>query len=289
MRENEFQARARRLAELWREERRLPIGEHRGHPMGSRLEMPFAREELANYLTDTVKRVVREQVLDPRLSRGKVYQKPRIFDNLLSSQPMAFNLFGELSANYVLATEVFRDVLPDRVDRVTGFEFEHSPGRMDRRYTENKSAFDVYVRFSTPGGGKGFAGIEVKYHEDLKNRPSEHKPRYDEVARKMNVFHERKLGDLRERPVQQIWLDHLLSGIHGIEDRLESVFLFLYPKDNACCAAAIEKYRECLMDERGFVPLTLERFVEALKRHSEDGWIRDFEERYLDFGRIDGG
>jgi len=52
--DNAFQRRARLLQSLWREEQALPIGEHRGRPLGSRLAMPLARHELSNYLTDTI-------------------------------------------------------------------------------------------------------------------------------------------------------------------------------------------------------------------------------------------
>ena len=51
---------------------------------------------LANYLTPKIRQVVRHEVLGPARSRGKVYGKPRIFNHLLSSQPLCFNLFADL-------------------------------------------------------------------------------------------------------------------------------------------------------------------------------------------------
>ena len=40
--------------------------------------MPFARETLANFMTDTTREVVRAEVLDPVRGAGKVYRAPRI-------------------------------------------------------------------------------------------------------------------------------------------------------------------------------------------------------------------
>ena len=84
--DNAFQRRARLLQALWREEQGLPIGEHRGRPLGSRIAMPAARDDLLNYLTDTVRSVVRREVLDPERSRGKLNAKPRICNDLVQGR-----------------------------------------------------------------------------------------------------------------------------------------------------------------------------------------------------------
>ena len=60
--------------------------------------------------------------------------------------------------------------------------FEHSPGRRDPRFTGDRSAFDVSVRYESPSGQRDFLGIEVKHHETLNDKASEHRSRYDEIA-----------------------------------------------------------------------------------------------------------
>ncbi len=94
-----FHRRACVLQSLWRTEQALPYGEYRGRRLGARLPTPWAQKTLANYLTDMVRAVVRSEVLDRRKSAGTLYGRPRIFDDLLSSQPLAFKLLAELSAN----------------------------------------------------------------------------------------------------------------------------------------------------------------------------------------------
>ena len=103
-----------------------------------------------------------------------------------------------------------------RVHEVTEEDFEFSPGRGDVRFTGDRSAFDVYVRYKTQSNGSGFIGIEVKYHEGLNDPVAEHRRRYDEVASEMGCFLTGKLPALREKPLQQIWRDHLLVGAHQI-------------------------------------------------------------------------
>jgi len=59
---NPFQRRARLLQALWRCEQGLPIGEHRGRPLGSRLAIPAAKDTLSNYITDGVRALARREV-----------------------------------------------------------------------------------------------------------------------------------------------------------------------------------------------------------------------------------
>ena len=141
--DNVFQKNVRLRQSLWREERGYPIGLHRGIPLGTRLPMPEAKEQLWNYLSDGIREVVRAEVLNPRRDQGKLFAQPRIFNDLLSSQPLCFNLFSELKSNLALAGQVLHRLAPTRIKAVRRIEFEHSPGRSDQRYTADRSAFDV--------------------------------------------------------------------------------------------------------------------------------------------------
>ena len=213
---NVFQRKARILQSMWREQNGLPIGEQKGRrgsrPLGSRLKMPDAQSHLWNFLTDNIKSVVRSEVLDPSKSKGKLIQKPRVFNDMLSSQPLCFNLFAELKCDLDLATAVFKALTLGRARKVTGIEFEHSPGRGNPVFTDDGSAFDVFIQFSTPAGRPGFVGIEVKYHENLLDAPAPHRDRYDEIASMMCCFSEAQSQSLKMKPLQQIWRDHLLAG-----------------------------------------------------------------------------
>lgn len=283
-----FQRRARLLQALWREGQGLPIGSSYGKPRGALVEMPLAQDRLSAFLTPTIKAVVRREVLDPKRARGKVFKRPRIFDNLLSSQPLCFNLFGELAEDLALASKVFADLSGGRVARVTGIEFEHSPGRRDPKYTGDKSAFDVFVQYEPASGGRGFIGIEVKYHEGLTDAAAGHRARYDEVAALMGVFKPARLADLQRRPLQQIWRDHLLAGaLKAVDGFDEGHFVFLYAEGNTRCADAVANYQSCLTDTQTFVPWTLGAFVAALRQHTSAPWVDAFFGRYLDFARID--
>ena len=295
--ERGFQWRLRLLQSLWREEKGFAAGEDHGKTRGARLAMPAAKEALSNYLTPNIRKVVLGELDNPG---DKLYGAPRIYDNLLSSQPLCFNLFGELTFDLDLVTRALADMSEGRIARVRAIDFEFSPGRKDSRYTGDRSAFDVYVQYETRSGGNGFAGIEVKYHESLnigdeKKHYEDHGERYDEIAEAMGCFREAELNRLRGSRLQQIWRDHLLMGIHRIEDGVEkdkdgfedAFFVLLHPEANSYCSEAVQEYRQCLSDDSSFRTWTLEDLLERLMAHSSAGWIRNFHRRYLDLSRLD--
>ena len=286
----DFQWRMRLLQSLWREEAGLRKGTLYGKLRGACLAMPEAREDLTNYLTQNIRDVVRRELDD----RGnKLYGIPRIYNNLLSSQPLSFNLFGELMLDLDLATRVLADMSDHRIVRVRAIRFEFSPGRGDSRYTGDRSAFDVYVLYEARSGGEGFAGIEVKYHESLdtgkeKENYANHGGRYEEIAESMGCFDQAKLNTLRRSGLQQIWRDHLLMGAHKDVDGFEDAFfVLLHPKVNSWFLEGVQDYSECLSDKDSFQSWTLEGLVERLKAHSSAEWIAAFHRRYLDFSQLD--
>lgn len=284
---SDFQRTARILQSMWREAQGYPVGVRGDRRYGARLAMPWARESLANYITDAAKEAVRREVLDPVRSEGKLYGKPRIFDNLLSSQPLCFNLFAELQADLSCATAFVRSMGLGQVACVTAIEFEHSPGRGDPAYTGDRSAFDVFVEYSTTGGKTGFLGVEVKYHENLVGKAATLRERYEAVAATSGAFRPDRLADLRVQPLQQIWRDHLLACSvlqHGDYD--EGAFVFLYPRGNTHCGQAVEQYRACLARDDTFRAWTLEDAWKAASSCLGEEWGKVFFDRYLDFERV---
>lgn len=283
-----FQRRARLLQALWREAEGLPVGLHREAPLGSRLAMPRAEERLENYLTPVIRNVVKREVLDSTRSAGKLFARPRIFNDLLSSQPLCFNLFAELGEDLELATRVLRRLVRTGVGKVNAIEFEWSPGRGDERYTGDKSAFDVFVRYNDEAGKPCFVGIEVKYHENLQDTAARLRPRYEEVAQSMDVFDKERLVELRAKPLQQVWRDHLLAGsMLATGEWSRGEFVFLYPRDNERCQAVVTRYAECLTDDGTFAAWTLEGVVDAIRGETDDAWVDAFCSRYLAFDRVD--
>jgi hypothetical protein len=280
-----FASNARLLQSIWRVENGFEFEKY-----GNFLKLDFAKATGANFLTKKIFEIVKYEVKNKNID-GKVIQEPRIWNNLLSSQPLAFNLFGELKTNTELATIIFKELYPKRnLERVTAIEFEYSPGRKNPKYTGDSSAFDVFIEYVTKKDEKGFFGIEVKYAEDLNDEPSTHKKNYEIISSVSGIFKMSNINELKEKPIQQIWRDHLLTLSLFVTNNDYEIgdFIYLYPTENLNCKSGIEKYKSTFKEsiENYFRPLTIEKLVETIKIYCSDKWIIDFENRYLDFEKI---
>lgn len=286
-----FRKKARILQSMWREHLAQEVGFVNDRPSGSMIRSEPAKNQLLNFLTDNIRKVVLDELEKNSTRAGserKVISETRLLNNLLSSQPLTFNLFGELSLDFELTQKVLSEFLADEIVKILKFEFEHSPGRKNPSYTNDGTAFDVFIECETLRFKKFGIGIEVKYHENLADDPAKHKSEYDQIATSMCCFKEEKLEQLRRRPLEQIWRDHLLLGSMKRQRDIENgVSVVLYPKDNKACGDAIQSYSECLRDKSTFDAWTLERFVATLKSMSDAPWISAFEDRYLNFGKVD--
>ena len=282
----DFASNARLLQSIWRAENGFEFEKY-----GNFLKLDFAKETGANFLTNGIFEIVKLEVKNKHIDR-KVIQEPRIWNNLLSSQPLAFNLFGELKINKELTTTIFKKLYPERnLKRVTAIEFEYSPGRKNQKYTGDSSAFDVFIEYETVKDKKGFFGIEVKYAEDLNDEPSTHKNTYETISSASGIFEMTNINRLKEKPIQQIWRDHILTLSLFVTNNDYEIgdFIYLYPSENLNCKSGIEKYKSTFKEsiENYFKPLTIEKLVETIKIHCSDKWIIDFENRYLKFEKIE--
>ena len=285
---SEFASKARLLQSIWRVEKGYDYDKKKNY--GNFLDENFARLSGANFLTKNIFEIVKKEVENKHIQK-KVIQEPRIWNNLLSSQPLAFNLFGELKKDYDLASKVFQELFPERnIKNVTAIEFEYSPGRRNPKYTGDSSAFDVFIKYKTIDNKKGFFGIEVKYAEDLNDEPSTHKKTYETISDKSDIFNLSKLNELKNKPIQQIWRDHLLALSLFITNNDFDIgdFIYIHQKIKNC-EEAIKKYIQTFnfSKDTHFKPLTLEIITNKIKEHTKNSWIDNFEDRYLKFEKID--
>jgi hypothetical protein len=281
-----FSAKARLKQSQWRKSKGYP---KQNKKLGNYLDSVFARTTKNNFLTDKIKTLVQYEIYSAH-QYGKLISEPRIWENLLSSQPLAFNLFGELHFDLKLATKFLRKLYPDYISEVTKILFEHSPSRADLNYTGDHSAFDVFIEFLSNEKQKGFIGIEVKYAENMsankdtcKTIFDDHGTLYTKLAYKYKIFSANAVDYLKHGKLQQIWRDHLLA-IATLKDYDLGFFVFLYPKDNLECDKVVTDYQKYLISDStkcAFVPARLEDYVNVLLKCSKADWINDFKSRYL--------
>lgn len=238
-----------------------------------------------NFLTPQIFEVVRRRI---QSARGAV-EPFRLLHNMLSSQPMCFNLFGPLVDDIDLATMLIHRLLPGQIDRVLRVEIEFAPEPASD-YLADRTAFDAFVEYRRPDGYLGCLGIETKLSERFSPR------HYDRPAYRRWMQY--LVPTWRpEAPIQldavrhnQLWRDHLLAVAMRYHPRScyaeTGLLLIRHPLDTACAATAAT-YRTLLGSaDVPFIDYSLDQIVDLWMGTSlnaaQANWLGEFHRRYLD-------
>ncbi len=264
-----FRRRYRLHQARWRERRGHPIGSQPiapqgkpSRPVGSRLPLDYARESGASFVTPGALAAVRQRtsVVEPNQS----VDHQRIWADLLWSQALAFNLFGDLAADLDLAGRAAHTWWPDVPGKVTALRFAHSPGWLDSAYLNSLRAFDA--AFVLEGG---IVAVDVKYHERAKAeipRP-ENLTRYVDVARKSGAFADGAIDAVKGKSdLAVIWLEHLL--LHSMLQHESGTwrwgrYVIVHPAANSDVVDISGRYRQLLADDSTFATMTLEELLDS--------------------------
>lgn len=256
----------------WREGQGYPIGMHRVRPgteprlIGSHLDVDFAQESGATFLT--------KRALAAARQRASLVEPHQIFDqrgfwaDLLSSEALAVNLFGDLASDLDRADRAVRTWWPDAPGRVGEVRFAHSPGRLDPSYSNSRRFFDAMFVLELADGTLGALAIDVKYREilDRKGVKSAHLERFAEIHNRSGAFVPNTVDLLHRTPRSMVWLEHLLllSMLQHESRRWTwGRYVVVHPEGNTNVAGVVDEYRDALTDHATFATATVEELVGA--------------------------
>ena len=296
--ENKFLKLATTRQNNWRETKNYPIGTYMKNKKilesPSNIEVEYAHEKGVNFLTQNILNVAENAVKNRE--KGALMQPHGLYTNLLSTQTLAFNLFGEMSLNLQLATAFFSYFFPGKINKVTKVIFEHSDGRYNEDYTNDYLAFDVFIEYKTEKGKNGFIGIDVKYTRKIaEHQVEDTNNKFKDGMERFGIFKSDSYYSLNNSDLQPIWRSHLLSLAHlkhKNKKYKEGMYVFLFPSENEVYKSEINSYIQHLKsyngndnsynkDLSGFYPFYLEDFINKLQDLCDEPWTRELSIRYL--------
>jgi hypothetical protein len=255
-------------------------------PLGNYLAWSDAELGL-NFLNPSIFCAARE-----RMRSEGALDEYRLLANLLSSQPMCFNLFGPLTSDLGLARELLDALLPEGVSEVLSVNLEYAPAPREE-YLGDRTAFDAFFDYLDRAGVHRFVGIETKLTEPFSPQRygRDHRPAYDQLTKASDSPW---VDDVADRVYDvrwnQLWRNQLLveatrkhlSQLHGAHGRL---VVIRHQGDNRC-AETISQYRKLLeAPDDSFLDLPLDVLVDAwlpLVTGTNAEWLNDFRTRYVD-------
>lgn len=231
------------------------------------------------------------QVAKARIAQGHgAVESFRLLNNMLSSMPLCFNLFGPLALDLGLAKCLLGPLLPGELAEVTRVLLEFSPTPAGE-YLADRTAFDAFVEYRRPDGRLAAVGIETKLTEPFSQKL------YDrsEYRRWMagGPWLASAVDRVQRMEHNQLWRDHLLA--IAMRDHPDSPYAEVrlavvhHPLD-AACVEVLDGYASLLKPgDRTLLRWPMDALVRGFMAAARDAgsqeWLAAFELRYLALGR----
>jgi len=257
-----------------------------GRPVGSMLDDDaVAIDPGLNFFGDQdIVDYVKKRVPQVRADGGSL-DEHRLRHNMLSSMPMAFSIAAKLEAAPDAADILGRAFGLD-IGQVESIEAEWAP-LPATSYLDDRSAFDVVVRYRTPADRPAVLGIETKYTEPLSAKEYE-RDRYREVTRDCGWFVDGAADHLKATKTNQLWRNAMLAASMTMAGEVEVAHLGVVGlEDDAGLWSSVGALHAHLVDPGSVRPITWEALVDAFDGTSLADFGDVFRRRYLDTSVLD--
>jgi hypothetical protein len=246
-------------------------------------------EKGLNFLRPHIFEVAKRRVAE---SKGMI-DRFRLFCNMLSSQPMCFNLFGPLVDDVEHATDLFQLLLPGEIKQVDKIRLEYTPEPANE-YLNDRTAFDAYIEYTRIDGGKAFIGIQTKLTENFSEKIYNQPSYWKWTKSSSSSWPESSWAHLIQEDVNQIWRNHLLAAAclnHPESNFSEGHFWVIYHPLDTNAGLKLNTYQALLKPEdKTFSQIPLDRLVDtwlnaAAAKEASREWLSNFSHRYSDLSR----
>ena len=249
----------------------------------------------ANFLTENTLKVVKNTLQNRLSDDGGKIEEGRLYNNLLSSQPLCFNFFAELELNKELGVKILQNWWSD-ITKLNEVLFEYSP---PINYTKDGSAFDIAfdVQF---GSKRGFIGLECKYTDTFSYKPQKSKVYYGDKENKnystyLEIFNSNKkafkadyFDFVLNKDYNQLFRNQLMaeSILNNSDNKFEVVKtgLFCYEQDEKAIQSGLKFQSMLSKVEKTFSIITYKDFIESTQKldlsWEERGWVMLLWARY---------
>jgi hypothetical protein len=262
----------------------------KGRPIGSLLPGgAVAQDPSLNFLRrPELARIAEERIAD---TSGTV-EADRLRRNMLSSQPLAVNLFGPLcNVRPDTAAPVLQEALHCDMSTITKPLIEWHPTPATN-YLNDRTAFDVYLECSREDGTRGFIAVETKYTDSFSNdwrirQAPAKKKKYRHAAAATGDYDMDRIEELFHRKVSQLFRMALLAELWRRAGGFDfGLCVVAALADDVEAVEAVERLSRVHLNPSYIVRHRAhEELVEAFATISGlEAWGADFRRRYLDLG-----
>ena len=170
----------------------------------------------SNFVSGAAFRYAQQRARDKVICNDLTLDEFRLFNNMLSSMPLCFNMFSDLRALLLIDEHactqaikaLFREL--DWIDSVLyiGVEFIPVP---TENYIDDKTAFDALIIVADSRGQRGVITVETKYTDLLGKNTSKKNDKKNDLVRQAKLFHPTRADELAQLGYTQLYRNFLLT------------------------------------------------------------------------------
>jgi hypothetical protein len=218
-----------------------------------------------NFLSESALLAISQTLEERSTSSSGIIEIDRLYNNLLSSQPLCFNFFGEFKRHTSLALSILKTYWPD-IDAVTRVIFEFSPVG---RYTNDNSAFDVAFEVLS-GNRTGIIGLECKYTDTFSAKEYD-RPEYREIYTlgKSDLFID-EYEKFKSSKYNQLFRNQLIAAsvVQHADYDFAYTGLFCHPDDESAIQTGMEFSKMLKNGDNIFRTITYTNIIEAMQKQN---------------------
>jgi hypothetical protein len=213
---------------------------------------------------DYAKQRVNDSIVTPEMT----IEPFRLFNNMLSSMPMCFNLFSDIRAILIdnanecssVVKSLFREI--DWIERVLYVAVEFIPTPLEK-YTDDKTAFDGMILVTDKNGEKGVISIETKYTDLLGSNSSSNTKIKDQLIVDAALFDADTTKRLISNGYNQAYRNFLLTYKYAKVNKLKYFAnIVISPSEDTKSCAEIDNLKVSLKSHKDCIfKIDLEEFI----------------------------
>lgn len=228
-----------------------------------------------NFLRSEAYQAVQEEIKKRKYEKGSgMIQEPRIWNNLLSSQPLCFNFWGPIKQNVELANKFLPYIIPGYRELID-IRFEWAP-QPKEEYTDDNSAFDVAITYHNTEGEIEILGLECKYTDSFSETEYD-KPAYRKIFNACGDIFKEKYEFYINSKFNQLFRNQLIAQAYQSKHHNRVICgLFCGKTDDNAIVTANGFQSALISGNEQFCIITFEKFIEALQRSEIDWDIREW-------------
>jgi len=247
----------------------------------------------SNFISNAAFEFAKQKVMDKQINGDLTIDEYRLFNNMLSSMPMCFNLFSDLRKLLLTDQDEVSRIIKllfnelSWIEKVTYIDVEFIPTPISD-YTNDKSAFDAMILVADKNGKKGIISIETKYTDILGINTNKNSNTKESIIEQGKFFDAELFNELKAKGYKQIHRNYLLTYIYAKKKKISNFAnVVISPEEDKLSVKEIDELKSHMLKfQDSILKISLEKFV-TRGIHCGNKEISKimqlFYNRYLDF------